>query len=200
MPSLISAGFVALLLLASLIGCGSRPQGDRLPDVGQPVPSFDLPALDGSRVTSASITGAPALIALWSSDCGASQLAIRALDAIHREYTARGVRVLVLADDGDPQVLRAALDRAKVTLPVAYASGTLDDIFDADRHVWQHTFALPSFLIVDERGHVATKDWGVAVEEVEKKAVRLQSVRSSLDRLLAARGERAPLHPRPPSR
>ena len=189
MRSFIQTSFTILPLLASLVGCDTRTPGDRLPDVGQPVPAFDLPALDGSRVTSRSVTGRPALIALWSSDCAASRLALQALASIEKDYAARGVRVIVLADDGDAKKLQTVLDAAKVKLPVAYASGNLDDIFDADRQMWQKTFALPSFLILDEKGRVAGKDFGVPLEEAQKSAVRLQSVRDSLDRVRPKRAE-----------
>ena len=189
MRSFIQTSFTVLPLLATLLGCDTRTLGDRLPDVGQPVPAFDLPALDGSRVTSRSVTGRPALIALWSSDCGASRLALQALASIEKDYAARGVRVIVLADDGDAKKLQAVLDAAKVKLPVAYASGNLDDIFDGDRQMWQKTFALPSFLILDEKGRVAGKDFGVALDEAQKNSVRLQSVRDSLDRVRPKRAE-----------
>lgn len=189
MRSLINTSFALVPLLASLFGCSVRPLGDRLPDVGQPVPAFDLPALDGSRTTSASLAGKPTLIALWSSDCGASRLALQALASIEKDYASRGVRVVVLADDGDAKQLRAFLDGAKVKMPVAYASGNLDDIFDGDRHLWEETFALPSFLILDEKGRVAAKDFGVPLEEAQKSAVRLQSVRDSLDRVRPKRAE-----------
>src|SRR5215203_2646884 len=137
MRSLIHTSFTLLPLLASLFSCSARPLSDRLPAVGQAVPSFDLPALDGSRITSASITGKPALIALWASDCSASRLALQALTSIQKDYAARGVRVIILADDEDPTKLRAFLESAKVKLPIGYASGRLDDIFDGKRHVWE---------------------------------------------------------------
>ena len=189
MRSFINTSFAVLPLLASLFGCSSRPHFDRLPDVGQPVPAFDLPALDGTRMTSASLAGKPTLIALWSSDCGASRQALQAVASIEKDYASRGVRVLVLADDGDVKQLRAVMDAAKVKLAVAYASGSLDDIFDADRHLWEKTFALPSFLILDEKGRVAAKDFGVPLEEAQKSAIRLQSVRDSLDRVRPKRVE-----------
>ena len=187
MRSFFNTSLTVLPLLASLFGCSERPLGDRLPDVGRPVPSFDLPALDGSRITSTSIAGTPVLLALWSSDCGASRLALQALASIEKDYAARGVRVIVLADDEDPNKLRTFLETAKVRLPVAYASGQLDDIFDGERHAWEKTFALPSFLILDEKARVAARDVGVPLEEVQKNAVRLESVRASLDRVRAAR-------------
>lgn len=84
--------FWIVVLLVS--GCNSRPLWERLPDVGKPVPAFDLPMLDGSRATPASIAGTPVVVALWATDCGASRLALQALAAIDKDYQLRGVRVL----------------------------------------------------------------------------------------------------------
>ena len=189
MRSAIQTSFAILTLLVNLFGCSGRTPGERLPEVGQRVPSFDLPAPDGSRITSTSIAGKPVLLALWSSNCPASRLALQALAAIDQDYAARGVRVVVLADDEDPQRLRSVMASAKVKLPVAYASGRLDEIFHADRRVWDKVVALPSFLILDEKGRVAAKDFGVPLEEAQKSAVRLQSVRDSLDRIRPRRAE-----------
>jgi hypothetical protein len=116
-------------------------------------------------------------------------LALQGLASIEKDYASRGVRVIVLADDADAKQLQAVMDAAKVKLPVAYASGNLDDIFDANRQLWEKTFALPSFLILDEKGRVAAKDFGVPLDEVEKRSVRLQSVRNSLDRVRPKRVE-----------
>lgn len=157
---------------------------DRLPVAGAPVPAFDLPLLSGGRISPAQLAGTPAVLALWGTDCSASRLALQGLEAVQRDYAARGVRVLVVADDGDRQHLRAFMDSAGVSLPVAYATGELHDIFDAERRPWENSFGLPSWLVLHADGRVAGRALGVPRDEVERGQVRLGNVRQTLDRAL----------------
>lgn len=178
---------LAVCFALVLLSACSRTLDERLPAVGQVVPTFDLPRVDGSRVTSASLTGRPTLLALWSTDCGASMASLKALAGIEVDYAARGVRVLILADDDDPQRVRAAMEKAKVAVPVAYASGRLGDIFDPGRRFFQHTFALPSFLLLDSNGRVATVTYGIPEAEFTSRNVRLQHVRDAVEAVLKQR-------------
>lgn len=175
---------VLLAATVFLAACDGRPYHERLPAAGMAVPAFDLPLVDGGRATGAQLAGAPTLIALWSSSCSASRLALRALDEVQRDYAARGVRVLVVADDGDRAHLRAFMDSVGVDLPVALAAGEVNDLFDVSRRPWDRSFGLPSWVVVGADGRVAETTMGVPQEEVENDRVRLAHVREALDRVL----------------
>jgi peroxiredoxin len=175
----------ALLTLTGLLsGCESRAPLDRLPAVGTAVPAFELPTLAGGRVSPEELRGAPVVLALWSTDCSAARLALAGLESVGRDYAARGVRVLVVADDADAAHLRAVMDSAGVTLPVAYASGGLHATFDPLRRPWQTSFGLPAWLILDAEGRVAEVTYGVPLAEAETGRIRLANVRDALDRVL----------------
>ena len=58
---------VAWLLFAN-IGVDPRTIPSRV--VGQPLPSFALPTLDGATLTAADLAGRPAVINFWASWCG----------------------------------------------------------------------------------------------------------------------------------
>lgn len=157
---------------------------DRLPAVGAAVPAFNLPTLGGERISPAQLAGSPVVLALWSTDCGASRLAMQGLEAVQRDYASRGVRVLVVADDGDAERLRIFMDSVGVSFPVAYASGELHDLFDPNRHLWQKSFGLPSWLVLDAQGRVAERTIGVPLAEVDAGQVRLGNLRDAIDRVL----------------
>lgn len=185
---LLSCGVGVLLALSS--GCDDRPLAAyaALPAPGAPVPEFALPALAGDSVRSAALRGAPTVLALWSTDCGASRLALQAIGRLHDRYATQGVHVVLLADDDDPVRLRTILDSARIALPTAWAAGTLRRRFDRSRQATERTqyrvaFALPSFLVLDGEGAVVARTAGVEWEEP-----RLRGLRQVVDSMLAIPG------------
>ena len=172
-----------LLLLVSVLGCQRSMQQaeDALPAVGALLPTFVLTQLDGRRVTVADLRGRPSVVALWSSTCGASRAALASIAALHREFAARGLQVLVLADDSEAEVVRAVLDSAALSVPVALAGGQLDHLFaPSKRWPWQKGVALPSFLVIDSAGVVRGRMVGIE----QDPAHRLQRVRRAVTELL----------------
>lgn len=180
----------SLALLIALAGCNPSIQEmeDVLPAVGSPVPAFEFRQLDGIRATPASLAGEPAVLALWSSTCYASRLALKELADIQKSYALRGVRLLVIADDADSAVVQQVLADAGVALPVALADGKLTDIFAPGRRwPWQRGVSLPSFLILDADGRVTNRMVGVDVDADPRKGpgrASLDRVRHALDLLV----------------
>lgn len=151
-----------------------------LPNVGAPVPDFELPTLDHGRVSAASLAGHPAVLALWASRCAAARESAAALGALAAAYAPRGVRVVVLADDVDSPALRAHLG-GHAPLTAAAAGGTLARIFGRRSLLpWARGIAFPSFLVLDAGGHVVARQVGVEVDA----AHRLDRLRAALDTLL----------------
>ena len=172
-----------VLLLFSIVGCQRSLQDseDALPAVGAVLPSFSLVQLDGRRVTAADLHGRPSVVALWSSTCSKSRLALAGIAALHREYADRGVRVLVLANDASAEAVQAVLDSAGLSVPVALADGQIDRLFaTSKRWPWQQGVALPSFLVVDGTGVVRRRVAGIE----QNPADRMQRVRGALSELI----------------
>lgn len=180
--------FARLLFVAPvLITLGCKPTSDdmyaALPAVGSPVPAFQYAALDGPLLNADALRGRPAVVALWSSRCSASRLALGALSALHAEYAPRGARVIILADDRDHGSIDSLLRQADVRAPVALTAGSLMDTFTHHQSPlpWRKAFALPTFLVLDAAGRVIYRQIGVELEE----SARLSRVRTHLDSLLA---------------
>jgi thiol-disulfide isomerase/thioredoxin len=176
-----------LVVAPALAALGCKPTSDdmyaALPSVGSPVPAFQYASLDGPPLNADALRGGPAVVALWSSRCSASRLALAALSALHAEYAPRGARVVVLADDRDQGAIDSLLRQADVRAPVALASGSLMDTFTHHQSPlpWRKAFALPTFLVLDPAGRVIYRQIGVELEE----SARLSRVRTHLDSLLA---------------
>ncbi len=175
-------------LAASIMVAGCKPTGDdmyaALPAEGDQVPEFRYAALDGAVLNPSALRGRPAVVALWSSTCSASRLALDAIGAVHATYEPRGARVLVLADDADRTQVAPLLAQAGLRIPVALTSRTLIDTFTHDQSVlpWRKAFALPTFLVVDAQGRVVYRQIGIEADPSQQ----LRRVRAQLDSLLGA--------------
>ncbi len=175
-------------LAATVVVAGCKPTSDdiyaALPAQGDPVPVFRYAALDGAVMTPTALRGRPAVVALWSSTCSASRLALEAIGAVHAAYEPSGVRVLVLADDADRAQVEPLLTRAGVRAPVALTNKTLIDTFTHGQSVlpWRKAFALPTFLVLDAQGNVVYRQIGIE----EDPSQQLRRVRAQLDSLLGA--------------
>lgn len=178
----------AFVIAVSLMVDDSKRRNyhDRLPPPGSAVPDFDLPMIGGGRLTAASLRGHLRVLALWSTDCSASRLALVGLAAVQETYAAQGLSIAILADDEDAQLLESFMNRAGVNLPVAYAAGKLRALFDTTRRPWQKSFPLPSYLVLDAAGRVVAVEMGVPLKDVQTGDVQLEHLRAAIDRTLAA--------------
>ena len=179
-----------LLAMASMsVACGGSPATrnaaardavDRrpllaeaaLPAPGASLPHVDVERLGGGRVQLPARQGAPLLVVLWSTGCVRSREAVAVLDTLHRQYSARGLRTVLLADDADSALVRSVLARhgltiARPTTPdtgvvVGLTRGALTRLFDRsaearpDPSLPPHRvqFVAPGFLLVDSLGIV----------------------------------------------
>src|SRR5215213_6509550 len=138
-----------------------------LPAVGSRIPSFDLPTLAGRSISDAGLAGQAAFVVLWSTGCIRSREALADVERIRRAYSARGVRVVILADDADTSLVRAVLTRGGIRdtaasgLEVGIAAGRLTSLFDRSvlapdslRRDFRIQYVAPGFLVVDATGIV----------------------------------------------
>lgn len=132
-----------------------------LPRIGTAVPDFNYKLAGGGSLTPASVRGAPAVLVLWSTWCGASRAVLEAVESLHAEYASRGVHVVILAADS-----MADLDRFRsataVNTPLASASDLMER-FDfsssaPERDSLRVQLALPSVLVLDAAGRVMSRD------------------------------------------
>lgn len=174
---------MALGTLTAMLGCKQSYQRalEALPTEGDALPAFTLPLLSGDSIDSAELRGQTVIVALWSTTCGASRLALESMSALNAEYAAHGVRLLVLADDAEPTSVQYVLDSAGVQLEVALAAGKISSILaPSSRGVWTSGVALPSFLVMDRSGVVRHRVIGVEQDPVP----RMDRVRMAVDRVL----------------
>jgi len=93
-----AAGAVALLASGALGGCGSAAERFRPVAVGEPVPAVAVRTLGGDSARVG--PGEPlTLVNVWATWCVPCQREFADLERLHRDYAARGLRVLAVSID-----------------------------------------------------------------------------------------------------
>ena len=105
----------AALLLVTLAGACSHDAG---PASGDLAPDFVLPRLDGSVQKLSNYRGKVVIVNLWATWCPPCLEELPLLNRIQETYGPRGVAVLGLAGDDDPQTVRDFIARNPVAFDV----------------------------------------------------------------------------------
>jgi len=147
-----------LVLLLAAVGCGRAAEGGavdaRAVDagatvaLGAPAPRYAVTTLAGERVE----VGVPdeplTLLNVWATWCTSCREEMADLDALHRAYAARGVRVVAVSiDAGSTARVRRFAERQQLALRVAH---------DADARVQSafHVAGVPSTYLVGRDGRL----------------------------------------------
>lgn len=96
--------------------------------VGEPVPAFSAPSLDGGTLTWQEFAGAPTVLAVWASWCPHCQAELPVLDAVAADFPDVRVATVVTAVGERPGPSpQQFVHREGLALPVAVddATGTL---------------------------------------------------------------------------
>ncbi len=142
----------ALLLLAACAGDAGMPAKLR---VGDPLPGFSLPALDGSQVDSGSLAGKPVVLNFWATWC---QPCLREIPEL-----------VALAADDRLEVVGIALDEegAGVVQPFVQSHGMRYTILLGDQQVFlaMGGIAIPYTLVLDRSLRVVNVYRGPATRD-----------------------------------
>jgi len=137
----------AALLLVTLAGACAHDAG---PASGDLAPDFVLPRLDGSVQKLSNYRGKVVIVNLWATWCPPCLEELPLLNRIQETYGPRGVAVLGLAGDDDPQTVRDFIAHN----PVAF-----DVLLDVGGEVGTSygITGYPETFIVDREGRLRQK-------------------------------------------
>ena len=156
--------------MALLLLCGQRAAaGPGLPELiaelglsGYPAgwhpPPFEAKALEGNRISLASLRGRVVLLNFWASWCLPCLHEMPAFERLHRAYASRGLTVLGINIAEEPETARRFAEQAGVTYPVLLDR---ESKITADYGV----IGTPSTFFVGRDGRpvaiaVGERDWG----------------------------------------
>ncbi|HWP83740.1 MAG TPA: TlpA disulfide reductase family protein [Terriglobia bacterium] len=136
----------------------SRPSGQqRAVGLGELVPDFTLPKDDGQPVSLADFRGQIVVLNFWASWCAPCVDELPSLKRFAQQYAGKGVTVLGVSLDEDPEAYKEFLARFQINfLNVRNASRNVSDLYG--------TFKLPETYIISKDGHLLNKiigptDW-----------------------------------------
>jgi thiol-disulfide isomerase/thioredoxin len=143
--------------------------------VGEPAPAFELPLLDGGRVSLAEHAGSDVVVLdFWATWCGPCRKGLPVLHEVTRDYAGQGVAFYAVNLRETPEQIRAFLEEMEIDPPVA---------LDEDGSVGQAYGAtsIPTTIIIGKDGTVQAVHVGIPADTSQLA----DQLRNELDTLLA---------------
>jgi cytochrome c biogenesis protein CcmG/thiol:disulfide interchange protein DsbE len=138
--------------LVALAGCGA-PEEQPVPVVGRRAPDFALTGLDGESVSLASFRGRPVVLNFFATWCVPCRTELPAFQAMAQRHADRGLAVLLVDLQEDPEDVGRFLASLDVSLPAAV---------DETGHVTKayRVRGLPSTFFLDREGVIRAVQLG----------------------------------------
>ena len=163
-------------LLAAALACpwaAVRAQGSVTPDDkggapparGTPLVLPELPLLDGSRFVPADVQGRVVVLYWWASWCPFCALQSPHMEALWRAQRGRGLHLLGLSIDKDPETARAYLAKRGYTFPSAWVTPAVAAALPKPR-------GLPVTVVRGRDGRVALAEAGQLFPEDVQEIAR----------------------------
>ncbi|WP_025321100.1 TlpA family protein disulfide reductase [Deferrisoma camini] len=146
-------------------GCGG---GERRPRPGQ-APGFAISTLDGDTVRLADYPGAVVLLDFWATYCAPCKRVLRHEVELQKRYGPKGLQVISVALDRDPEAVRAYLQENPVNFPVALANAEI-------RKAYGGITTIPYIVFIDRTGRIRYRKIGFVPgdeAEIERWVARL---------------------------
>ena len=116
--------------------------------IGEEVPSVSLPNIVGTnKVSLSSLRGKVVYVDFWASWCGPCRLSFPQLEALHREFNARGFEVFAISVDREIADARGFLEEMPVSYTVLH-----DDQGSTPRGFG--VLGMPTGYLIDRSGTV----------------------------------------------
>jgi cytochrome c biogenesis protein CcmG/thiol:disulfide interchange protein DsbE len=143
------AVFMGLLAVIGLLAFGLLRKSDKAIEVGKPLPSAELPALDGSGAGSvADYRGRWVLVNYWASWCEPCRDETPALERFYRAHNGDGFTILGVDTQDNSDDGLAFAREFDVTYPLLHDGS-------GDEHEALGMTGVPESVLVDPSGDVA---------------------------------------------
>lgn len=130
-------------------------------------PDFTWRDASGKLMTFDAFHNKVTVVNFWATWCGPCRREIPDLEAIHKEYKDRGVRVIGISLDRGPGILNEVAEftaKFNMTYPVVIDNGDLEQIYGNIR-------AIPTTFIINKEGKIVERLIGMRSKEKFLQAV-----------------------------
>lgn len=151
------------LAVSALPAATQQAAGKPADWVGQPMPAFEMQALQGDPLTNESLKGKPYIVDFWATWCGPCKKASPLMQSIHADLAEKGLVVIgANAFDGDDGKAKAAAYASEHNYTYAFTYGN-DELAKK-----LNVTGIPAFFFVGKDGVVRQAIVGYSDASAEK--------------------------------
>ena len=150
--------------------------GDNTPPplpAGMRAPAFQTKTLRGKSLSLASLRGSVVLLDYWATWCVPCRMATPTLEALHKQFVSKGLRVVGLSVDQPDSVAQVkpfvkAFGMTYLVSAVPAANRRIENAYRVD--------TLPAQFLIDKKGVVRWSQSGFAPDEGPELAARIRTL------------------------
>jgi peroxiredoxin len=158
---------VLLLFFSFQLPLHARQASEIGTEVGRYAPQFELPDLDGRRISLESLRGQVVLLNFWSTLCAPCMAEMPSLNRLSTAFRDKGMQILSVAIDSNDALVREYVQKNALSFTV---------LLDKDKEVFFDDYAgpsLPSTYLLDRNGVIVEKFSGLQVWDGQEMKNRI---------------------------